>query len=72
MSIGDFFLLVIFRHLWMVIIGLIYIIFSWAAIDDIIDSIKNDKPFEEGTVTWISLTILCILIGSFAFWYCTL
>ena len=58
------------KYLWMVMIGLVYIIWTVSAIKDIVRCHRqaNFASLEDSTCAWVVTTLLILFAWSFCLW----
>jgi hypothetical protein len=67
-------LLWVYKYLWVIMSGILFIIWTCSAFIDIIRYLKSDRSthaiiaLRPSTVLWIMIVFLVSIVGSFSYW----
>jgi hypothetical protein len=68
-------LLWVYKYLWIVVSGILFIIWTYKAFKDIIGYLKSDRSVDgifalkPSTIAWIMIVFCIFTLGSFSYWF---
>jgi len=68
-------LLWVYKYLWILVSGILFIIWTYKAFKDIIEYLKSDRSvngifaLKPSTIAWIMIVFCIFTLGSFSYWF---